>query len=292
MSKIRRTCRLLNEDLNDNPITMEEQKIINKKTKIFTIGSCFALEISKFLYQEKYNILNPEIDKIGKYREANLIWYNTYSILYEFEKLSGEFNYKDIWKVSNERYQDPYRRCIFSESKDKLLSILKELDNSIRNCIISSDILIMTLGLVEVWVKPDNNKVICTSPGYPGGSGGGSDCYFKFTSFEENLNNIRKCIDLLKSINSNCKVILTTSPVPLYLTFRDIDQLVANIESKSILRSVCGQISREYDNVIYYPAYEMVLNSDKKDVFKKDGRHLKPKFVSKIMKHFEKYFVE
>jgi hypothetical protein len=291
VSKIRRTCRSLSEDLNNNPITIKEQKIINKKTKIFTMGSCFALEISKFLYQEKYNICNIELDKIGKHRPPNLIWYNTYSILYEFEKLIGEFNYEDIWKVSDGRYQDPYRRCIFSKSKDKLLLMLKELDNSIRNCIINSDVLIITLGLVEVWFQP-NGKAICAVPGHPNGKGGGQNSKFKFTNYDDNLDNMRKCMSILQTINNKCKVILTTSPVPLYLTFRDLDQLVANTESKSILRSVCGQISREYDNVIYYPAYEMVLNSSKKDVFKKDARHVRSTFVSKIMKHFEKYFME
>jgi hypothetical protein len=291
MPEIRRVCRLLSEDLNNNPITIKKQKIINKKTKIFTIGSCFALEIAKFLYQEKYNICNIELDKVGKHRPPNLIWYNTYSILYEFERLSGEFNHKDIWRVSSKRYQDPYRKCIFHKSKDKLLLTLKKLDDAIKNCIISSDVLIITLGLVEVWLQP-NGKVICAVPGHPGGKGGGQNSKFKFTNYDDNLNNMRKCMDILQTVNNKCKVILTTSPVPLRLTFRDVDNLIANTESKSILRSVCGQISREYNNVIYYPAYEMVLYSDKKEVFKNDGRHIRSKFVSKIMKHFEKYFME
>lgn len=291
MSKIRRTCRLLNEDLNDNPITIKEQKIINKKTKIFTMGSCFALEILKFLYREKYNVCNVELDKIGKYRAPQLIWYNTYSILYEFEKLSGEFNYKDIWKVSNGRYQDPYRKLIFSKSKDNLLLKLKKIDDSIKKCIINSDVLIITLGLVEVWFQP-NGKAICTWPGHPNGKGGGQNSKFKFTNYDDNLYNMRKCMNILQTLNNKCKVILTTSPVPLHSTFRGIDQLVANTESKSILRSVCGQISREYNNVIYFPSYEMVLNSNKKDVFKKDGRHIQSKFIFKIMKYFEKYFTE
>ncbi len=97
-------------------------------------------------------------------------------------------------------------------------------------------------------------------------------------------------MNMLNKINK-CKVILTTSPVPLAMTFREVDHVIANTESKSILRAVCGQIEREYDNVIYYPSYELAIHTDRPTVFKPDGRHVKSKFISFIMSHFEDHFM-
>jgi hypothetical protein len=75
------------------------------------------------------------------------------------------------------------------------------------------------------------------------------------------------------------------------MTFRKIDHCVANMESKSILRTVCGQIEREFKNVIYYPAYEMVMLNNKNVVFKADWRHIQPNFIKKIMSHFEHVYI-
>ena len=285
-------CRRVTEDLNKHPIVVNTTPLINKKSKIFTIGSCFALEIAQYLIGKNYNVFNSELDK---FVDHNFIWYNTYSILYEFEKAVGSFKQEDndIWKAQDGRYQDPYRRCVFSKTKKNLLSTINDSDKKIKHYIHNADVLIMTLGLVEVWVKKDNNRVICSTPGYPKGKGAGKDkCFFKVSSYEDNLENIKKSMDLLRTINPNCNIIITTSPVALASTFREIDHLVANTESKSILRAVCGQIEREYKNVTYYPSYEMAMHFNKSDVFKADGRHVKSEFVSIIMQHFENNFMQ
>ncbi len=279
MSKIFLVCR---EVANNKPITMKKMLLINKDTKIFTMGSCFAIELKKYLHNMNYNVLEGVIG-------LNLIWYNTYSILYEFERITGEFKQDkdDVWKLTDGRFQDPYRRLVFGKTKEELLSLIEKFDERMRNYITQAEVLIITLGLVEVWKKPDNGRIICASPGY--GKGGGRGCLFKFASYEDNLNNMKKAMDLLRCIN-DCKVIITTSPVPLGKTFRNIDHLIANTESKSILRTVCGQLERKYENVIYYPSYEIAMNANKNTVFKPDGRHVKPGFISGIMKHFEDTF--
>lgn len=282
-------CRKTKDDLISKPITLKKIPLVTKQTKIFTIGSCFALEIAKYLHENKYNVLNHELDQDVDY---NLIWYNTFSILYEFSRITGDFiqSENDYWELKNGKFQDPYRRCVFANSKEELFKKIKFLDRSIKEYITTCNVLIITLGLVEVWVSP-NMRVINASPGYPKGTGGGQNCKFRFSDYQENLNNIRHSLNILKQMNPECKVVITTSPVALGATFRDMDHLVANTESKCILRTVCGQIEREFDNVTYFPSYEMAMNFNRTEVLKPDGRHIQPKFVEYIMEQFYKYYV-
>jgi hypothetical protein len=55
------------------------------------------------------------------------------------------------------------------------------------------------------------------------------------------------------------------------------------MESKSLLRAVAGQITREYDNVIYWPSYEIAM---REDMFENDGRHVLKAGVDKIINAF------
>ena len=84
--EIRHKYRRLKETLERYPVTLKRNPIINKKTKIFTIGSCFAIEIAEYLNKNGYNVFNPELVASAEY---NLIWYNTYSILCQLSRPQG-----------------------------------------------------------------------------------------------------------------------------------------------------------------------------------------------------------
>ena len=277
-------ARKLNESIKNIPISGEIHKIINNNTPILTIGSCFALEVNNFLIKNKYNILNKEFG-------SSMIWYNSYTILYEFQRLNGEFiqDNDDIWHFGN-KWQDPYRRCVFGKTKDDLWRQINDINSQMSSFIKTAKVIVITLGLTEIWFKPDG-RAICAHPGYPRGSGGGHDCYFKATSYDDNLDNLKKILSVLYCLNNECMVILTVSPVPLGQTFRDVDHLIANTESKSILRAVAGEIVRHYKNVCYFHSYELAMNFTREKVFKADGRHVNPDFVSWIMGNFKSHFM-
>ena len=99
-------------------------------------------------------------------------------------------------------------------------------------------------------------------------------------------------MNTIKDFNPKAKIILTVSPVPLGSTFSDSDNLIANTESKSILRAVAGAIVRKYDFCNYFHSYEMATSLDRSQVFIQDARHISKPFVRHIMFEFEKYFVE
>lgn len=286
MAKIKKTARKL-KNINEK-ITCIKNNLITKNSKILTMGSCFAIEVRRYLQNKGYNMLLT--------MDNGSIWYNTYTIRYEFDKIDHEFTQdrpSDFWRINENRWQDPYRRAVFSNSYDGILKETRNIDKIMRNGIKNADVIIITLGLTEVWYQKHNNKVICLSPGYPRkeGPSGGQGCIFKQSNYDENYNNIVRVLEVLKIYNPKCKVIITVSPVPLAMTFTDKDHIVANTESKSILRSVAGQIERDYDNVYYFHSYELAMNHDKYEVFNPDARHVQPEFVEKIMKNFEEHFV-
>lgn len=284
----RQMFRKLNEPLNVRPIEFDACKFIDKNTKITTFGSCFAYEVNLFLNRKGYKILNTEI--LENKGEPNLIWYNTYSILYEFQRVTGEFKQDEgeLWMLPDGTWQDPYRRLVMHKDKQELCKIIKNLDEIVINSIKNADCIVITLGLTETWFLPYNNKAICACPGYA--RGGGENCYFRNLNFMENYENMMKIVKIIKDVNKNCKIILTVSPVPLAKTFTNNDHMIANTYSKNTLRSVAGLLD-EQGHVSYFHSYEMALGHDRREVFIEDARHIRRDFVDKIMGEFEKKYV-
>jgi len=59
--------------------------------------------------------------------------------------------------------------------------------------------------------------------------------------------------------------------------------IVANCESKSVLRAAAGQIMREYPTVRYWPSFEIASAHDIREA---NGSHVTPEGVKMIMDAF------
>ena len=78
-------------------------------------------------------------------------------------------------------------------------------------------------------------------------------------------------------------IVLTVSPVGLGRTYTGKDVVVATVEAKSILRAVTAEICREFENVSYWPSYELATRDD---IFREDGRHVRQDSVALIVDSF------
>jgi hypothetical protein len=288
-------------------VTMTPRPVLESHHRIVTLGSCFAAEIRRALQDRGFSVL-PRIDPAvldlfseqcreipswGVWDErAHLEWYNTFTIRQEFEKAFGLWHQADddFWSVrqrldGQERvvYQDPYRRRVIADTPEAVRTITRELDRGMRAAIHEAELVVITLGLIEVWRKFDNGRFAGCEPGYCHG-GGQDETYFHLSTFEDNLANLRALLDLFFGAYPERHVVLTVSPVALGRTFRDVDVYVANMESKSLLRAVAGQIAREYPNVVYFPSYEMATLDP--HTFEEDGRHVRPEKVDEIVSAF------
>ena len=69
------------------------------------------------------------------------------------------------------------------------------------------------------------------------------------------------------------------------MTFTKNDVYVANMESKSLLRAVAGQVCREEENVHYFPSFEIATALHGKG-HNEDGRHVREQTVFEITSAF------
>jgi hypothetical protein len=297
-SNIRRTSRKVAETLAEHPITLERRPLIDKRSKVLALGSCFALRVKEWLLANGYGVLNE--GDLGPYdirghREFDpRIYYNTFCIRYEFDRAIGDFVQQadDVWQPQQNAlrvWQDPYRRMLAAETREQLWQRIREVDEHMLAHILAADCVIITLGLTEVFFQPHNGNAICAAPGYCGG--GGIGYAFRATEYPENYANMERVVEVLRDINPKAQLILTVSPVPLAATWAGVDHAIANTESKCTLRAVAGALVRKYDHVHYFHSYELVMHSQLNEVFLEDGRHVMPSYVAHIMRDFERAFV-
>lgn len=302
-------------DFKSHPsIVMLPRKVLNPGDSVFTIGSCFALEVRRALtahgFETYPNYVGVPWDRASEMfdkipERVMPAHYDTFTMRQEFEAALGLWKDRDrgYWTVqdapinkmlkSAEVIQDPYRKLTYAATRDRLVSLSDRITAAVREGLDKSRVVVITLGLTEVWQHAETAKYICRPPG-TGYGGGNGLAKFRLSTFMENYENVKVMLDLLFGTYADRHVVLSVSPVRLERTFSKVDVGTANIESKSILRAVAGQITREYpDKVTYYPSYEMAMAglgaiTGSGTVFEEDGRHVQPSFVEMVTKNFVK----
>jgi hypothetical protein len=286
-------------------LSFPTRKIVKPGTRIFTMGSCFAMELRRALggrgfkmYPDyaavPYDRSVQVFDKIPE-RET-LAHYDTFSMRQEFEAALGGWADRPsgFWPVTNapankilggeEVYQDPYRKLVYAKTRPLLETLADRVTAAIRDGIERSDVIVLTLGLTEVWRHKLTGRYLCRPPGT--GLGGGIGlAEFRQSTFLENYQNMRALLDLLFARYPEKEVVISVSPVALEATYSQFDVGTANNESKAILRAVAAQICREYDRIMYFPSYEMATLL-KLQVYEDDGRHVLRSFADYVIGEF------
>jgi hypothetical protein len=275
---------------------------ITGATTIDSMGSCFAREIKNVLIREGYSYIMEETEHPAS-KHTSAVWerlYNTFSMRQIFDYTFEEFNPQIRWWISPETHvvQDPYRRIILYRSLEEAQADFEHHIKCSRRALNAAKILIITLGLTEIWRDRFDGSVICLPSGPYVNEGGDMSRYeFQISRYEENLANLERIHDLLLRNNPHCHIILTVSPVHLWATFRrDCDVISASCNSKSTLRAVADEFTARHDNVTYFPAFEMATIYRPmmgKAIFAEDREnfHVNQETVDFIMKHFFEAYV-
>ena len=274
---------------------------IDKTTPIASMGSCFAREIRKVLIKQEYNYITEETYHPASVH-ASAAWertYNTFSMRQIFEYTFESFTPETRWWISpkTRQVQDPYRRIILYDSIETAEKDFKAHIGCSRKAIMRAKVLILTLGLTEIWEDKADKSVICLPSGPYFNEGGGLKEYvFRVSRYQENLDNLEKIYKILKKYNEECKLVITISPVQLWATFRqDMDVISANCNSKSTLRAAADEFVCRHDDTFYFPSYEiatsltMMMNQS---CFEKgkENFHINRETVELIMKHFFEFY--
>ncbi|MGB3209235.1 MAG: GSCFA domain-containing protein [Desulforhopalus sp.] len=275
---------------------------ISSQDNVATAGSCFAQHISKriraggfrFLVTEtKEEFSEEEAAKKGFYdfsaRYGNI--YTSRQLTQLFDRAFGYFvPIEESWELPDSRYCDPFRpriepggyASIEELRRDKVqhLSAVKKMFETL-------DIFVFTLGLTECWVSRLDGAAYPLAPGVAGGNY--SDEKHEFINFgvEETVSDLESFLQKLRLINPGSRVILTVSPVPLAATFEPRHVLVSTTYSKSVLRVAAESVSRRFDNVLYFPSYEIITgNYNRGTYFGKDLRSITQEGVDHVMSIF------
>jgi hypothetical protein len=283
------------------PVPAEGRFRIHPSTPIASMGSCFAREIKRRLIQRDYNYITEETYHPASLH-ASAAWERVYSthcmrqiFEYTFEDWQPDLRW---WKAPRSKIvQDPYRRVILYETLKEAEADFEQHRGHSRKALKTAGVLILTLGLTEIWQDTIDGSVICLPAGPYVKEGGDMRRYhFRVSRYQENLTNLERIHEMMSAYNPDCKILVTVSPVNLWATFRqDMDVISASCNSKATLRAVADEFTVRHENVYYFPAFEMATIYQPLSglTYFSEGRenfHVNKPTVKFIMRHFFKHY--
>ncbi len=260
---------------------------IEPDDKVFCMGSCFARNIEAALLRLEIDCVTARVNNPyakGVWGRNNfLIRYNPYSMLNELTWAldpRASFPEAGFLKITEDLWIDPHNHAHYEPHPKKRLMHLRQIVNENTQRLKECRIFILTLGLVEAWFDHTIHKYTNICPDHQSMQKEPERFTLNVLNYQSVLEALEKIYSLLKEQgHPNFKMLLSVSPVPIGKTFRQKDVFTANMYSKSVLRSAAEAFIKNKENVDYYPSYESILYSEKKDVWDADQRHVTEEVV-------------
>jgi len=212
------------------------------KSRIVTQGSCFSDAIGERLRDSKIGTLvNPFgviYNPVSIHRALSYAIFNEPLPEHTFTKSGDIFVNFDVHsELSSLRHEDLRKR-------------LTETVGLTHHFLRDAGWLMLTYGTAWVYRRTETGEIVANCHKLPG------------SLFEKSLLSVTEIVDDFKEfhtqlcrLNPGIRIILTVSPV------RHVrDTLEGNSVSKAILRVACDEIMRLFDNVEYFPAYEIMMD--------------------------------
>ncbi|WP_350334371.1 GSCFA domain-containing protein [Coralliovum pocilloporae] len=265
------------------PDIYQKKWTIQKDWNIATAGSCFAQHITRHLRSNGYHIIDAEPAPNGLPRPLHEAFgYSLYSGRYGNiyttrqlrqlieEAFSDEPQDLLIWE-KNGRFYDALRPNIepdgFSSRQEVADARAYHLER-LRALFLNVDLIVFTLGLTEAWVHKDTARVVPLAPGVVAGADQVHTYDFVNFSYQDVVSDFQAIMAVLREQRGrDLHYLLTVSPVPLTATASGNHVLAATTYSKSVLRAAAGFLSDKYENVDYFPSFEIITNPAARGVF-------------------------
>ncbi|MCC9138304.1 GSCFA domain-containing protein [Pontibacter silvestris] len=209
---------------------------------VVTIGSCFADVIGTKLQQHKVDVLVNPFGTIFNPVSVSLLLKAASGQPYDFEQHLVQNN--GIW------YAYDLHSSFSSPSKDDLIAQIQQRLQTTSEALQQASLLIITLGTALAYKLNTTGAVVANCHKLPS-----KNFTRTLLSSEEIILAFEDMYSLLKMINPQLRVLLTVSPV------RHIKETIEmNSVSKSVLRVMCHQLTQLHEDVLYFPAYEIMLD--------------------------------
>jgi hypothetical protein len=273
-------------------------KFITKTTPLVSAGSCFALEIAHELQKEGYRYVVTERNFRGLITQdtsvlsdASAAWgiiFNSPSFRQLVERSFGLRQLPSILWQNGEKYMDPFREEITFASIEEYRSNWKPHLEASRAAFLQAEVLIITLGLNEIWSFKMDGSVFSRSPWRIAPS----FVEHRVLTVAENVRDLDLMLKILRRHNPKLQIIVTLSPIPLHATFlHDRYHVVeANMHSKAVLRVAAQEFVEKNEGVHYFPSFELITYGFE-NPWREDHRHVTRAVVSRVMEMFRDMFV-
>lgn len=247
---------------------------IGLKNTILTQGSCFSDAIGERLSTHKLKAL-----------------VNPFGVIYNPESIHKAL----LYSIYNEalpphtflKHGDLHVNFDFHSEFSALTQ--QELSTRLNNAvgathyfIKEADWLLITYGTAWIYERRDTGEIVANCHKLPAANFSKS-----LMSTQAIVASFARFFEALKKLNANIRIIVTVSPV------RHLrDTLELNSVSKSILRVACHEVSAQFADVEYFPAFEMMVD-DLRDYrfYKSDMLHPTGQAEDYIWEKFmERYF--
>ncbi len=252
-----------------------QNKISHAKSSLLFVGSCFSENIGNLLKNYKFKTL---INPCG-------IAYNPVSVANSLALATGD---KKIDKDNDlvfydEKWHSLHHHGRFShKEKEILLSTIKKELEQARNELAKLSHIFITLGTAWVFEHKKTKQIV-------------NNCHKltaelfgrKRLSLDETISALLSVIELIRKQNPNIEIIFTLSPI------RHLkDGLHENQLSKATLLLAIESLKKKYNNISYFPAYEIALD-ELRDYrfFAEDMCHLNALGIGYISELFLEHYI-
>ncbi len=255
--------------------------------KIFTVGSCFARHVEYELGKRGFSLPMQDMFRTPAFEgiDTNVVSnFGTPSIYNEFAWAFGEKAFDEDYgfvEIRPDRWIDLHLvRSVRPGPLEEVRHRRTVLQESIRT-LADCRVLIMTLGLVELWWDAESGDYLNETPLPSVLSKWPARFELHTLGFEDCLSYLEKALDIaFRKGPDDLQVILSVSPVPMMATHRPMDVVVANNYSKSVLRAVAEHVVFNHERMTYYPSYECVTHSDRQLAWMDDMVHVRQEMIT------------
>jgi len=285
---------------------IENDVKLSPADKVGTLGSCFAQHISRYIARSglNYFITEPGPDGIAR-AEAETRNFGVYSARYGniytpaqanqlFDRAFGHFVPSDTSWQRDGVFVDPFRPQVEPNGYPSPMLLAQDREShfgSVRKLFAEADWLVFTLGLTEAWRSREDGSLYPLAPGVAGGEFDPDRHEFVNFGYEEIVDQLTQLIEKVHALNPGAKFIFTVSPVPLIATAERRHVLVSTVASKSILRAAADRLERKFENVFYFPSFEIVTSpAVASRYFEPDLRQVTREGVDHVMRVFRRAF--
>lgn len=275
--------------------------------KIATAGSCFAQNIARVLIDGGMPFLSvepppPELSEEEALRRGYKLFSARYGNIYTARHLlqllwrsTGAYVPVDaVWRRPDGRFVDPYRPQLEPEgypTPDEVIVSTKEHLKAVRHLFATADIFIFTVGLTETWANKTDGAVYPVAPGVVAGEFKADRYEFVNMSVAAVVKDLTASILEMKRFNPSIRVLLTVSPVPLVATYSGEHVIRATTYSKSVLRAAVEEVCASFEDVDYFPSYEIICGAGSDGrYFHSDRRSVSHEGVEHVMRILRRHY--